>query len=112
HPASRAERGEVGMFGVSERIWVFAVPPQRPLDKPVIIGISRGRKQHAIQPNAARFMVDFVFIALPLGDLDRDVEMHVLSSVSVRGKYTASMPYIALPLALSDPKRCCYPDCL
>src|SRR5690606_23571 len=68
--------GERGLLQQHERVQRVAVLAERPLDEPVVVGVPRRGEEHAVEPDAARRVVHLVLVALPLGDLDRDVELH------------------------------------
>ena len=80
--AANQAAGERRLFEKDEDVERVAVFAERPFDESVVIGVSGCCKEHAIEPDATIVMVDLVFIAIPLRDLDRDVEFHVRDSIA------------------------------
>src|SRR5690606_26400842 len=59
-----------------ERVERVAVLAEGALDVAVVVGVARRGEQHPVEPDATGLVVHLVLVALPLRDLDRDVELH------------------------------------
>jgi hypothetical protein len=77
-----------------QRVQRVAVRAETVVDEAVVSRILGGGEQHAIEPDAAALVVHLVLVALPLGDLDGDVELHSRDGSAVR--QSPAQPYNAL----------------
>ena len=68
--------GKVGSSQQHQRVEGVAVLAEAVLDVAVVGRVAHGGEQQAVEPDAARLVVDLVLVAMPLGDLDGDVELH------------------------------------
>ena len=68
--------GEGGLLEEHQGVQRVAVLAQGVVDETVVIGVTSGREEHAIQADATRHMVDLVLVSVPLGDLDGHVKFH------------------------------------
>jgi len=79
HPDRPGFDEHAGMNGLREQhqcVEGVAILTQGVLDEPVIGRIAHRRVQVAVQTQAAGHVVNLVLVALALGNLDRDVELH------------------------------------
>ena len=79
HPdraAADQAAGEGRLVEQHQRVERVAVATEGVLDKPVVRRVAGAGEQHPVQPDASRGVVHLVLVALPLRDLDRDVELH------------------------------------
>src|SRR5690606_27173588 len=65
-----------------QRVTVFT---QGVLDEPVVSGVLGGGEQRPVETDPARLVVHLVLVAVPLGDLDGDVEVHAVPHSSYVG---------------------------
>jgi hypothetical protein len=70
--------GKGRLLDQHERVERVAVLTERVLDEPVVGGVLRRGEQRPVEADAPAFVVHLVLVAVPLGDLDRDVELHRL----------------------------------
>ena len=70
--------GERRLLDQHERVERVAVLAERVLDEAVVGRVLGGGEQRPVEADPAGLVVHLVLVALPLGDLDRDVELHRL----------------------------------
>ena len=75
-PALDEATGERGLLEEDQRVQRIAVFAEGALDESVVIRVTGGGEEHPVEPDTARNVVHLVLIAVSLGDLDRDVELH------------------------------------
>ena len=68
--------GKVGSCEDHQRVERVAVLAEGVLDVAVVGGVAGGGEQHPVQPDPAGLVVHLVLVALTLGDLHQDVELH------------------------------------
>ena len=75
-PAGDQAAGEGGLVKQHQRVQRVAVIRQGVVDEPVVGRVPGGGEQHPVQPDAPGGVVHFIFVALSLGDLDDDLDVH------------------------------------
>ncbi len=67
--------GKGRLLDEDERIQRVAVVAQSSLDEPVVGRILGSGEEGAVEPDSSGLVVNLVLVAVPLGNLDRDVEV-------------------------------------
>src|SRR5664280_2611849 len=98
-PAVDQTAGKSRLLDQHQRVERITVLAEGLLDEAVVRRVPGRGKEHPVQPDPVGVVIHLVLVALPLRDLDRDVEMH-LSSFRSRADGMQR-----LPSALVSPKR-------
>ena len=68
--------GEGRLLQQDQRVQGVAVLTEGPVDVAGVVGVARRGEEHAVQADPAGLVVDLVLVAVALGNLNRDVELH------------------------------------
>jgi hypothetical protein len=75
-PAGDQAAGEGRFLEQHEHVERVPIVGQGVLDVPVVVRVPGRGEQHAVQPDAPGRVVHLVLVALPLGDLDDNLDVH------------------------------------
>ena len=68
--------GEGGFFEEHQCVQGVAVFAQGVVDEPIVVRVAGRGEEHAVETNASGFMINLVFVPIPLGNLDGDIKLH------------------------------------
>ena len=68
--------GEGWLLQQDQRVQGVAVLAEGPVDVAVVVGVARRGEEHAVQADPTGLVIDLVLVAVALGNLNRDVELH------------------------------------